>query len=227
VSGHRTISPSVLFLSFPKGATLLFTGLQLGASLYLLVVYFDGGSQGRDLRLEAGSLYGSAVAFVTLLCVELALLLPVVVLIAQLLHFHTVLLRRRQTTYEFVTGVKTAPVRRKKASSTGPPSASSKPVPSRKAKAEPSAEATAAAARKAAEAKAKAAAEEGGRGDVEVRPLLTPRVARTVVTQLPLTLVCSVCPAARDGRDREARRHHVRREAAGRFPERGRMPWWV
>ena len=49
-------------------------------------------------RREAGRLYGAGGAYVGLLLGLGALLLPVVVLIAQLLHFHAVLLYRRQTT---------------------------------------------------------------------------------------------------------------------------------
>jgi len=147
-------------------STLAFTAMQLALAVLLLVRVFGGGGGGADLRARAVEVYGSSTAYTVLLLVECALLAPVVVLIAQLLHFHTVLLRRRQTTYEFVTGVKAAPARRA-APPKGKPApapASSKPVPKRKA--EPSAEATAAAAN--ISAAAASAEKTGDEGDIEL-----------------------------------------------------------
>mmetsp|Transcript_24673 Transcript_24673/g.55577 ORF Transcript_24673/g.55577 Transcript_24673/m.55577 type:complete len:164 (-) Transcript_24673:254-745(-) len=48
-------------------------------------------------------MYGSSELFGGLLVAECAVLLPTMVLIGQLLHFHTLLLRKRLTTYEYVT----------------------------------------------------------------------------------------------------------------------------
>jgi len=100
------------------GSTLLFTTLQLGASCYLAAAYFmhkdsgqkgggdggDGGVRGTVESLFGGSGSGSKVWLGFVLGLA-GLLLVVVVLLAQLLHFHTVLLRNRQTTYEYVTQV--------------------------------------------------------------------------------------------------------------------------
>jgi hypothetical protein len=95
-------------------STVLFTTLQLALTIYLAVGFFrrntggcgGGGGVGggvMDVKGQVELLYGNgtgASAWVGLLLACGAMLLPVVVLVAQLLHFHTVLVRNRQTTYE-------------------------------------------------------------------------------------------------------------------------------
>jgi hypothetical protein len=86
-------------------STLLFTSLQLVLSAVLIVRYFRS-SYFPQFKDSIGSTYGPAFAheaYVALLCLYCVLLLPVVVLIAQLLQFHVVLLSRQQTTFEFVS----------------------------------------------------------------------------------------------------------------------------
>jgi hypothetical protein len=142
----------------------------------------------------------------------------VVVLIAQLLHFHTVLLSRRQTTYEFVSEVHTTPRPKPRPA----PGSAAAPPKARKARSAEATDAAIAAARAqkdarvaaaakvaAAESAAKAelaastgpageesieamasGAEDGSAGQIEVRRRALPRAHALTLESAAISLTC-------------------------------------
>lgn len=89
-------------------STCVFTTIQLALSIYMVVELAvpdrRGSAVAARARRHAAGRERGVDAVLTLVCAYAALLVPLVVLIGQLALFHTMLVRRGLTTYEYILG---------------------------------------------------------------------------------------------------------------------------